>query len=399
MPTGGSRRVELPGVDQVPEGPKRELLVELHKLFQLADSPGLRGLSAEIADRLHLSATMNRDLLSKIFSGKRWPTIRQIDSLVRVLAEKSIRKIDVDAEAERFHQLWMSAEQPFVTEAGGVAENGINAALNNAASSGDVGHLVNYALSQTPEGVSGLLDVLRNRGWVRFAEGVVVGLAKSVAAAKVPALLVALPSSYEPVGDHNFLRCFGQLRTTEDVTESLLLLFHAGAQDPVAHLIHAVEESRSSSEVADIYMGIVSAGYNWRVNSGLGRIAGRWNESPDMTIELIREFRNRGFQEGIKQVISEYEQFSPGRDKLELYRALEAEGLNDEKDLLLQYLTRSAGWREACDFVIESSDLPDLSDRVREGFLSCRSDGEVNNFEYNFQRENAKRRMASEGAP
>jgi hypothetical protein len=384
-------------VDQVPEGPKRDLLVELHKLFQLADSPGLRGLSAEIADRLLLSATMNRDLLSKIFSGKRWPTIRQIDSLVRVLAEKSIRKIDVDAEAERFHQLWMSAEQPFATEAGGVAENGINAALNNAASSGDVGHLVKYALSQTPEGVSELLDVLRNRGWARFAEGVVVGLAESVAAAKVPALLVALPSSYEPVGDHNFLRCFGQLRSTEDVTESLLLLFHAGAQDPVAHLIHAVEESRSASEVADIYMGIVSAGYNWRVNSGFGRIVGRWNESPDMTIELIREFRNRGFQEGVKQVIFEYEQFSPGKDKLELYRVLEAEGLNDEKGLLLQYLTRSAGWREACDFAIESSDLPDLSDRVREGFLSCRSDGEVNNFEYHFQR--AKRRMASEGAP
>ncbi|MBQ0995877.1 hypothetical protein [Streptomyces sp. RK62] len=384
-------------MDRVPEGPKRDLLIELHKLYQLADAPGLRGLSAEIADRLLLSATMNRDLLSKIFSGKRWPTIKQVDSLVRVLAEKSIRKTDIDAEAERFHQLWMSAEQPFLTEGGSAAENRMNAALNNSASSGDVGHLLEYALSQTPEGVRELLDTLQNRGWVRFAEGVVVGLAQLVTAAKVPALLVMLPSSYEPIGDLNFLRHFGRLRTVADVTESLLLLFHAGAQDPAAQLIHEVEESRSSSEVADIYIGIVSAGYDWRVGSGFGRMAGRWNESPDMTIELIREFRNRGYQEGVKRVISEYENFSPGKDKLELYRALEAEGLNDEKDLLLQYLARGAGWREACEFVMESSDLPYVSDRVREGFLSCRSDMEVSNFEHHFRYENAKRRLFRDG--
>lgn len=395
MPTRGPRRIVLPGVDRVPEGPKRELLVELHKLYHLADAPGLRGLSAEIADKLLLSATMNRDLLSKIFSGKRWPTVRQVDSLVRVLAEKSIHAVDVDSEAKRFRHLWMAAEQPFLVAPEPATGNRMHVSLSNAASSGDVGYLVEYALTQPPEGVKELLAELQERGWSRFAEGVVVGLAQMVKASTVPALLVALPSSYEPVSDHRFLSHFGRLRAAEDVIETLLLLFHAGAQDPVAFLIHEVQESRASFEIADIYMKIAAAGYDWNVRSSLGRITGRWNQSPEMTIDLIREFRQRNFPEGVKRLISNYEQFSLGKDQADLYRALDAEGMTDEKEELLCYLAEQADWREACDFFLESADLPEASDQFREKYLQCRSSADVENFTTHLTYQKAMRRIIS----
>lgn len=101
--------MQLPPLDEFPAGPRRVVLEALHVLYRAADGPGVRKISAGLAEG-DFRATMNRDLVAKVLSGRQWPTAFQVDSLVRWLADRAIDVKDTDAEAARFLWLYEQAD-------------------------------------------------------------------------------------------------------------------------------------------------------------------------------------------------------------------------------------------------------------------------------------------------
>ncbi|MET8451650.1 hypothetical protein [Streptomyces sp. NPDC005209] len=69
----------------------------------------MRTISAGLA-KGDFRATMNRDLVAKVLSGRQWPTAWQLDSLVRWLASRAIDGKEPDAEAGRLLWLYQQAE-------------------------------------------------------------------------------------------------------------------------------------------------------------------------------------------------------------------------------------------------------------------------------------------------
>ncbi|MHB9856613.1 S1 family peptidase [Streptomyces krungchingensis] len=104
MVTRGSRGIDLPSERDYPDGPRRRLLEALHVLYRAADTPGVRVVSEGLAAG-DFRATMNRDLVAKVLSGRQWPTAYQLDSLVRWFAERAVTVRDPEQEAARFHEL------------------------------------------------------------------------------------------------------------------------------------------------------------------------------------------------------------------------------------------------------------------------------------------------------
>lgn len=109
MQRRGSRGVQMPPLEEFPDGPRRTVLENLHALYRAADRPGVRTISDGLADG-DFRATMNRTLVSQVFRGDQWPTAWQLDSLVRWLTGRAIDGRDPDAEANRFLALYQHAE-------------------------------------------------------------------------------------------------------------------------------------------------------------------------------------------------------------------------------------------------------------------------------------------------
>jgi len=101
--------MELPPLEEFPTGPRRVVLENLHALYRAADKPGVRTISEGLAQG-DFRATMNRDLVAKVLSGRRWPTAWQLDSLVRWLATRAIDVKDPEAESGRLLWLYQQAE-------------------------------------------------------------------------------------------------------------------------------------------------------------------------------------------------------------------------------------------------------------------------------------------------
>ncbi|QMU69618.1 trypsin-like peptidase domain-containing protein [Streptacidiphilus sp. P02-A3a] len=101
--------MELPPLEEFPAGPRRVVLEDLHALYRAAGGPGVRVISAGLAEG-DFRATMNRDLVARVLSGRQWPTAwQQLDSLVRWLALRSIDSREPTAEADRFLRLYQLA--------------------------------------------------------------------------------------------------------------------------------------------------------------------------------------------------------------------------------------------------------------------------------------------------
>jgi len=95
--------ISMPGPEQVPLGPRRTLLEELHRLYRQAGTPSTRALRDAVKGNGALEATTSHDTVAAMLRGERitGPTLR---SLVWVLAEQA--KVDPVATRNRFNQLW-----------------------------------------------------------------------------------------------------------------------------------------------------------------------------------------------------------------------------------------------------------------------------------------------------
>ncbi|KAB7833566.1 hypothetical protein [Streptomyces mobaraensis] len=103
-------RIPMPGLDRLPDGPHRELLVEVHRLHEEVGWPGLQKTSAAIKVRRDLPDTISHEAISKILHGKTFPQWLKLESLVRqYLTWNTHRRQEIDAEVRRLQTLWMRA--------------------------------------------------------------------------------------------------------------------------------------------------------------------------------------------------------------------------------------------------------------------------------------------------
>ncbi|MFE5757535.1 hypothetical protein ACFQ7I_28135 [Streptomyces massasporeus] len=114
------QHIVMPSEEEVPPGPRRDLLQALHLLYEDAGYPGLRTLAAEINDDKseRLMGRPNREGVAGLLRGSftTAPVWANLQALVRVLATWSHRRPDPDEEESRFHALWRAAAQPTGTQ-------------------------------------------------------------------------------------------------------------------------------------------------------------------------------------------------------------------------------------------------------------------------------------------
>ncbi|MFJ8430492.1 hypothetical protein ACIQ9P_04210 [Kitasatospora sp. NPDC094019] len=114
----------MPDDEQVPPGPRRNLLLALHALYEEAGKPSLTKLSAAIRADNSLDSTLSREGVSDLLNGThQQPRWRNLVALVSVLAAFSqTRLVSAESKAEvvsQFNGLWRATqEEPKVLPSG-----------------------------------------------------------------------------------------------------------------------------------------------------------------------------------------------------------------------------------------------------------------------------------------
>ncbi len=103
--------IELPGEGQLPPGPLRALIAEVHDLYRNSGNPSTRVISSAIQGRDDFPDTVSHDLVSLILRGKVLPKWSKLEVLVRFLVERSVQRPDLDATLRRVHELWIAADK------------------------------------------------------------------------------------------------------------------------------------------------------------------------------------------------------------------------------------------------------------------------------------------------
>ncbi len=103
--------VELPGLDRLPSGPRRELTEALHELYEAAGRPGLRKIADAVREGEYRD-TVSHEKVSAMLKGKDSPRWSKWECVVRQLAVWTSPRRDPEVEASLFLKLWQSADHP-----------------------------------------------------------------------------------------------------------------------------------------------------------------------------------------------------------------------------------------------------------------------------------------------
>jgi replicative DNA helicase len=90
----------MPSEAEVPPGPHRQLLVDLHRAYAAAGRPGLRQIAEGLKADDAAPATLNYQAVGKILNGKQLPNPRQLISLASWLFREENFGAGVNADSE-----------------------------------------------------------------------------------------------------------------------------------------------------------------------------------------------------------------------------------------------------------------------------------------------------------
>ncbi|MER5412573.1 hypothetical protein [Streptomyces virginiae] len=361
------------------------MLIELHKLYQLAGTPGVRAISAEIQKRDDLSATMNRDLASQILSGRRWPTVKQLDSLVRVLANQAVVDLEEDVESLRFVALWTAAEQPFSNDPIEIySADPVDRAFEEASATGRIFPIVELAMRRPPHAIIEMLDKLSGRGWGKFATDLLEELAGCLEVSRVPALASLLPPSFDAWAQSDastFLEAFARRRSVGDVCELTDLLMRAGAKTHAGYIVKVVRDERDLFDTAKLFVVLHKGGYGWSVG-GTWNLDDVWPNSLEDVLGLIAEFRALGCPEAVLTLLTRYGSGHSASHRWNLYQLLLEREMQDVAEMMAQSLMNAVSEREVAEFVSISASAGEgeLASRVIKGVVSVRSRNSSSHF-------------------
>ena len=112
--------VHLPGPENLPAGPLRELTEALHELYRDAGAPGLRRIAAAVNEDDRFRDTVSHQKVAAMLHGDGAPKWSKLEPVVLLLAQWSTPRRDPGEEARRFKQLWDSIA---AGETGGIAHD------------------------------------------------------------------------------------------------------------------------------------------------------------------------------------------------------------------------------------------------------------------------------------
>lgn len=104
--------VRLPGEEELPPGPKRELVVAIHRLYRLAGKPALKSISRWILKDNSLDVTLSHEGVRIVLRGDTLPRWQSVRSVAIVLIEQSVEHLDRPAEIQLLQKLWIEADEP-----------------------------------------------------------------------------------------------------------------------------------------------------------------------------------------------------------------------------------------------------------------------------------------------
>jgi hypothetical protein len=100
--------IAMPGPDELPPGPVRDLVGSLHDLYDYAGRPAARLISREIHHRPSLD-TVSHETVSAMLRGRAVPSWQKVQAIVAVLATMSVVRQDEAEVLQHFNQLWQRA--------------------------------------------------------------------------------------------------------------------------------------------------------------------------------------------------------------------------------------------------------------------------------------------------
>ncbi|SPF04392.1 hypothetical protein SMA5143A_5190 [Streptomyces sp. MA5143a] len=103
--------IPMPDEGQVPVGPHRDLLLELHDLYKQAGQPGARRISESVREA-ELKDLVSHQTVSSMLKGDNIPRWTKLEAVVTVLAQWSVERPDVRAAVKKMHRLWMPTQSP-----------------------------------------------------------------------------------------------------------------------------------------------------------------------------------------------------------------------------------------------------------------------------------------------
>lgn len=101
--------IVMPGEDELPAGPRRDLVATIHTLYSDAGRPGTRTMAKAIAKDNTLPATVSHETLAGLLPGRTVPEWPRLHAAVQHLAGASFRPTaDPGETVARFHALWLA---------------------------------------------------------------------------------------------------------------------------------------------------------------------------------------------------------------------------------------------------------------------------------------------------
>ncbi|MFG2215784.1 hypothetical protein ACGFN1_13040 [Streptomyces sp. NPDC048685] len=321
---------------------------------------------------------MNRDLVSQILSGRRWPTVKQLDSLVRVLASAGVHVPGEAEESSRFIDLWTAAEEPFKEqETPRYSRDPVDRAFEEASASGHVAPILELSLNSPPVFVVEVLEKLAARNWGNFTNELLRGLADNLDSSRIPALSALLPISKNsrPSSRPILLKRFGESRPISDVCHLAILARQAGAGWDAKTLIATVREKRSLADAAQLFVALYKAGHDWEVTPSCAA-SEVWPNSPEDFLRLVHEFHSLDCSEAVPTLVARYGWGHGSIFRWDLYSRLSEQDIWDTRKVLIQALMEKVPEGEVAEFVSIAASRGDfeLSSRIVRGVIFCRSD-------------------------
>ncbi|WP_416519933.1 hypothetical protein [Streptomyces achromogenes] len=325
---------------------------------------------------------MNRDLVSQILSGRRWPTVKQLDSLVRVLASRAVHVPDENDESQRFLALWMATEEPFGEETlESYSADPVDRAFEKAGASGDVTPIIELAIKRPPAFVIETVERLKKRKWTNFANGLIEGLADRLEPSRIPAITALFPRDVFPSDVDTLLQRFSRVRAVPDVSRLAILFIRAGVKRDAVTLIDVVQRERPLRHTCELYVSLRRGGCDWQVGNNWNTPTA-WPETTDVLLQMIREFHSLGYPEGVPVLVARYGKGRSGINRWSLYEALTDAEMWDAREALVTALIEVVSEREVAEFVSHADSAGDrrLASKIVRCLAAVRSEKSSRHF-------------------
>lgn len=100
----------MPGTDVLPDGPRRTLTAEIHRIYTSAGRPSTRQVALAIRDDHNYRDSVSHETVSAILRGVGHPGWSKIECVTRQLCKWSIGERYVTEELRIVHAAWLLAE-------------------------------------------------------------------------------------------------------------------------------------------------------------------------------------------------------------------------------------------------------------------------------------------------